>query len=105
LKTRIVRAYKDLESYGAYKFTFQPDGKMKRIKGIIMGHNCFLTIANEKGEIINDLMILLGYMRANTNKVKVDIPLNGKPIYGRVRSDNYSQMYQASIYFIVEQED
>ena len=105
MKTRIVEAYKNKKVYGPNQFTFYPEAKMKRIKGLIVGPQLWLSLANEKGEIINNLKVIIGYMRGNKHKVKVDIPLDGKPIYGRVRSDNFTQQYEAHVYFIIEEED
>ena len=105
MKTRIVEAYRNKELFGPNQFTFYPDLKMKRIKGLVYGPHFYLTLANQKGEILNDLQVIIGYMRGNKHKVKVDIPLDGKPIYGRVRTDSFSQVYEASVYFIIEEED
>ena len=105
MKTRIVQAYKNKQSFGANKFTFYPEAGMKRIKGLIVGPHFWLSLANEKGEIINDVQVIIGYMRGDKHKVKVDVPLNGLPIYGSVRADNYTQGYEASVYFIIEEEE
>ena len=105
MKTRIIRAYKSNNRAGDLKFTFYPEPRMKRIKGLIMGPHFFLSLANSKGIIIHDVLVIIGYMRGDKHKVKVDIPLDGKPIYGRVRSDNFTQPYEASVYFIIEEEE
>ena len=78
---------------------------MRRIKALIVGPHFWVSLADSKGLIMNDMQVIIGYMRGNKHKIRVDIPLEGKPIYGRVRSDNHTQAYQASVYFIIEEEE
>lgn len=78
---------------------------MKRIKAVLIGPHFYFSLANLKGEIINDLSVIIGYMRGDKHKVKVDVPLDGKPIFGRIRFDSQQQQYEANVYFIIEEEE
>ena len=78
---------------------------MTRIKEVIAGRNFQLSLANQKGIIQSDVPIVQGYMKANKQKIKVDIPLDGKPIYGLVKVDQEVGSYDVIVYFIIEEDE
>ena len=64
-----------------------------------------LSLAKDEGIIMGDVDLTLGFLAGNKTKMKVDIPLNGKPIYGFVKTEGPSYNYVAKVYFIIEEEE
>lgn len=103
-KTRIVQAYKNMALQGNTKFTWIPSKGMKRIKEILFAFEIDLSLSNGKEVIFQDVRVSLGFVSANKYKMKVDIPLNGTPIYGLVKPFQSFET-RGIVYFIVEQDE
>ena len=103
-KTRIIRAYKNMEMQGYTKFTWIPEKGMKRIKEILYAFEIDLSLSNGKEIIFQDVRVALGFISANRYKMKVDIPLDGTPIYGLIKPFQHFEN-RGIVYFIVEQDE
>ena len=64
-----------------------------------------LSLANDEGIIFGDVELTSGFLSGNKNKMKVDIPLNGQPISGFVKTEGPSYNYVAKVYFIIEEDE
>ena len=103
-KTRIIRAYKNMTLQGDTKFTWIPEQGMTRIKEILFAFEIDLSLSNGKEVIFQDVRVSLGFISANKYKMKVDIPLDGTPIYGLIKPFQHFEN-RGIIYFIVEQDE
>tara|TARA_B110000211_G_C13961966_1_gene500996 strand:+ start:427 stop:750 length:324 start_codon:yes stop_codon:yes gene_type:complete len=103
-KTRIIRANKIMEMQVDTKFTWIPEKGMKRIKEILFAFEIDLSLSNGKGIIFQDVRVALGFNSANRYKMKVDIPLDGTPIYGLIKPFHHFEN-RGIVYFIVEQDE
>jgi len=104
IRTRIILAYRNLALQGDTKFTWIPERGMKRIKAIFFASEMYLSLSNGKEVIFQDVRFSRGFISANRYKMKVDIPLDGTPIYGLVKPfQGFGN--RGVVYFIVEQDE
>ena len=103
-KTRIIQAYKNMALQGNTKFTWVPEQGMKRIKEVLFAFEIDLSLSNGKEVIFQDVRVALGFVSANKYKMKVDIPLDGTPIYGLIKPFQSFES-RGIVYFIVEQNE